>query len=237
MGLEDDLRARLVDEEDAFVERKPGDDDREEIRAAVVGFANTVRAPDTGVLFLGVAKNGTANGNINDPDKTQRNVTKYLQRCYPPIADMQLCAFRQDGKHVVAVVVPESRNRPHFAGPAYARQGSETVVASEKLFDQMIDDRSDLCWELKRHVNRLVTVIREGPAAGVGNVWGRPEEAKLISVDRHFVVIGYWSGSENYSPRYDNEESYALCRIMLERDVHQWLGARPRLRVASSAVR
>jgi hypothetical protein len=144
MPIEDELLERLKDKEDALVERKPTAD-KDEIRAAVVAFANTVKEPSTGVLFLGVDTRGVPNGKLTNPDEVQRQIrNKYLPRCYPPIEGFQTYALRVGAKHVVAVVVHESRNRPHFTGAAFVRVGSETVPASEAKYQELIEERNDL---------------------------------------------------------------------------------------------
>jgi hypothetical protein len=233
MGLEDELLARLADAEDAFVERKPTPD-REEIREAAAAFANSVRAPDSGVIFLGVERDGTVNDVIRDADKGQREATRALQKCYPPLEGVQLCALHPAGKNVVAVVVPESRNRPHFTGGAFVRVGSETKQASPELFGRMIDERNDLCWELKPWVNRHVSVVRQEtflPSSGVSQSdpspptwWGGSEEAKLEGVNRFYVVV---------RPQTGHPLSFSVRRIMLEWDVSR---NQPLLPVALSSV-
>ncbi len=49
---EEELLARLRQGEGPLHERKPTED-ADEIRKTVVAFANTVRAPNVGILFLG----------------------------------------------------------------------------------------------------------------------------------------------------------------------------------------
>jgi hypothetical protein len=44
---------------------------------------------------------------------------------------------------IVAVVVPFSTNRPHFAGHAFVRQGSESVEASREIFNELIASQND----------------------------------------------------------------------------------------------
>ena len=134
MSIEDELLERLKDEEDALVERKPVAD-KDNIRAAACAFANTVKELNTGVLFLGVDAAGIPNGKLTNPDETQRQIrNKYLPRCYPPIEGFQTYAFAVGGKHVVAVVVHESRNRPHFTGPAYNFPGGLALDGAGNLY-------------------------------------------------------------------------------------------------------
>jgi len=43
---------------------------------------------------------------------------------------------------VVAVIVQASHNKPHFAGPAFVRSGSESKKASEEIFNRLIASRN-----------------------------------------------------------------------------------------------
>jgi hypothetical protein len=223
MGLEDKVLGRLTDEEDLFVERK-STPRAEEIRKTVVAFANGLPSSDTGVLFLGIDNNGRPSGKIEDPDKTQRDVRNWLQECFPPIDGFRLCALTVDGQHVVAVEVSASRDRPHFTGRPWVRVGSETTqVLSRELFDRMIDDRNDLCWELRLWEGRPVSVVEEhNPEVGRRG-WGPEMGATLVSINRFYLVYAIKGV----------RRSRSLRRVMLERDTEN---DRPRLLVAQSAL-
>src|SRR5262245_13098121 len=125
--LDDELCARLQDAEDALVERKEKAH-LQQVKAAVVGLANSLADGTTGVLFIGVGDDGTPTGVLGDVDEVQKRVRGYLSECYPPLP-YQICAVDVDGVPVLAVVVLPSREKPHFTGKAYARVGSETVEA------------------------------------------------------------------------------------------------------------
>lgn len=136
------LIARLKNHEDNFVERKPEGVNAAEIRQTVVAFANSVPVGTTAVLFMGIHNDGSILG-VGNPDKLQKTVRELCERvCYPPVA-FSTAVLDVEGKAVVAVVVPPSRNRPHFSGPAFVRRGSESVAASPELFEELILSRSD----------------------------------------------------------------------------------------------
>jgi len=131
MSIERELELRLAETEDALVERKPTAD-RDLVRKYVCAFANSIRHPDTGVLFLGVDNSGNPSGKIPDPEKTQIDVRSWITACYPAITGVQTYALTIDGRQVVAAVVPESRNRPlHGAGfrPEWPRNADRQRVA------------------------------------------------------------------------------------------------------------
>jgi hypothetical protein len=226
MGLEEGLLQRLTHEEDLFVERKTAPHPAD-VRKTVVAFANGLPSSDTGVLFLGVDDHGAPSGKVTDPDKVQRDVRDWLQECFPPIDGVKTCALKVNGQHVVAVEVAASRDRPHFTGPAWVRVGSETVRSSPRLFDQMIDDRNDLCWLLRPWVNRYVTLVLAGPSTLPRRLdetrppeWGPEMEAALEEVNRFYAVA-----RTQRRPAF----SFSLQRVMLEWDVAQ---NRPLVRVA-----
>jgi hypothetical protein len=69
------------------------------------------------------------------------------------------------GKHILAVMVGYSRERPHFSGAAYIRKGSESVRATPELYEDLINSRVDKCRKLIAYKGRLITV-ETSPAEG-----------------------------------------------------------------------
>jgi hypothetical protein len=137
-----DLQSRLRDPEDRFVERKPERAGKSDFKRTLVAFANSVPANRTGVLFVGVGDRGEIQG-VENPDRVQKDLRHLAENdCYPPIY-IDTEALVVDGKVVVAAVVGSSPDRPHFAGHAYIRRGSESVSASKRLFDELILSRED----------------------------------------------------------------------------------------------
>lgn len=155
---QDALIARLKNHEDNFVERKPEGVNASEIRQSIVAFANGAPPEGSGILFIGVQNDGKIQG-VENPDKLQKTVREQCERvCYPPIAfTSEVLDF--DGKAVLAVVVPYSKNRPHFSGPAFVRRGSESVAASPELFDELIVSRNDKVAAILRMRGSPISVI------------------------------------------------------------------------------
>jgi hypothetical protein len=50
--------------------------------------------------------------------------------------------INDEGRQALAVIIPGSESRPHFAGLSYVRRGSENVPASEEQFSELIAQRS-----------------------------------------------------------------------------------------------
>lgn len=135
----EEIKRRLLDVEDGWTERKPQGVGGDDVRRALVAFANSVPDGEEAILFIGVADDGTPIG-VDNPDNTQKNVRRWADSCYPAISHTSK-VIESDGVHIVAVIVRPDHNRPHFAGPAYVRVGSESRKASESEFDQLIASR------------------------------------------------------------------------------------------------
>lgn len=152
----DELINRLRNEEDNFVERKPGNTNRREIRKTVVAFANSMPEGRTGVLFIGIRNDGIIEG-ISTPDKLQKTVREVCeQECYPPIQFSAEVLSTPEG-NVLAVVIPESLNKPHFSGPAFVRRGSESVAASPEVFDELVNSRNSKCAAILKLKGQIIT--------------------------------------------------------------------------------
>lgn len=153
----DELLRRLGDAEDNFVERKPASPNREDIRKTVVAFANSVPKERPGVLFIGIRNDGKVDP-VPNPDKLQKTVREVCEQdCYPPIK-FSAEVLQPHGCPILAVVVPASTSKPHFAGPAYVRRGSESVSASPELFDQLVHSRNSKCAAVLKLTGQVVTV-------------------------------------------------------------------------------
>jgi hypothetical protein len=138
------LLARLAQSEDQWVERKQSYKEQE-VRRTVVGFANSVGEGQTAVLFIGADNKGRHKG-VSDADETQREIGNILKRCYLPIRyQLRVLSVEIEGKRIeiVAILVPFSKSRPHFAGLAYIRRGSETIEASRDVFLELIASQND----------------------------------------------------------------------------------------------
>lgn len=162
----------------------------EDVREAVVAFANTVRAPDEAVLFLGIGPGGRPTGTIANADQAQLRLPGLLRKCYPPIETIQYHPLLIEGVPVVAVVVAESPTRPHFTGGAYVRVGSQTQIASKEMFEELIADRTETARRLRPWVGHDIRVLREyDPGVGIRRWPDNPSLFHLESVDVTGLVL------------------------------------------------
>ena len=155
----DILRAKLAQAEDPWVERKESFDERD-VRRTVVAFANSLpQGSEPAILFIG-ASNKRPHPGLPDADGMQKKVrAQVAQNSYPPI-EVTMKVFSVDvagaAKEILAVIVPPSTNKPHFAGLAFVREGSETIQASEAVFKDLIASQNDTVRQLQRFRGRRV---------------------------------------------------------------------------------
>jgi Putative DNA-binding domain len=150
------LLERLNNNEDGFTERKTEAAKPAEFRQTLVAFANSVPEGQTAILFIGVANDGKVIG-VTNSDTLQKKLRGIAENdCYPSVI-CQSQAFSSDGKNVVAVLIEASPERPHFAGPAFVRRGSESVAASKEVYEQLIASRNTKAGKILRNKDQLIT--------------------------------------------------------------------------------
>jgi hypothetical protein len=186
--------------EDNLLERKV-ESDLKDILKTVVAFANSVNPGHTATLLIGERNDGTVAG-VTNPNNIQKTVCSECEKIYPAIS-WRSNIYEKDGRHCVRVEIEYSGDTPHFGGPAWVRKGSESVKASDEVFQHLIDIRSDLVRELSQWLNKEVTVYGEeatvpqdkiGGPGGVRHVfnhrwpWG-DTVAILLSVNRHWITL------------------------------------------------
>jgi hypothetical protein len=154
-----DLLLRLKNYEDYFVERKTSGDHKDWLKT-VVGFANSNPIGYPAVLYIGVKDGGEIEEDVNH-DSVQKTLAKKLAAAYPTIYYLTR-VLNENGRQFLAVIVPGSENRPHFAGPSYVRIGSETLVASEPQFQSLIAQRQSKAYEILKHKGEKVTIVYRG---------------------------------------------------------------------------
>lgn len=186
------LLERLRDPEDQFVERKPAAAGKSDFKRSLVAFANSVPQNRTGILFVGVSDKGEVLG-VEDSDRTQKDLRRLAENeCYPPIfIDLEVLTVA--GKVVVAAQVTSSSERPHFAGGAFVRRGSESVAATEQEYEQLIASRHSLVRELQDWIGKTITVTevkkRLGEYAYIPGDHVATDEYQVAAVTPHFIRL------------------------------------------------
>ncbi len=193
-----EILRRLRDGEDSFVERKSFGDWKKDVVKTCVAFANSCSVEGTaGLLFIGVKDDGTIEASHPNLDSLQKTLEGELKEAYPPIPHNTRVVFASS-ERVLVVIVPGSAYGPHFAGPAYIRNGPITEAASREQFERVIDRRELKVREMLRCRNKLVTMYRiwAVPSNAVGRIAG--EGSALVLDCDSFVVKLQVEGSDQY---------------------------------------
>jgi hypothetical protein len=201
--------------EDNFIERKPQSVKAHEIRQTLVAFSNSLNEDQTAVLFVGVDdKTGDILG-IDDPEKLQMRIATAGEECYPPIRPA-IQVLEIEGKRVVAVEIAHSKEKPHFAGPAYIRTGSRSVKASNSIYRDILTSHCSKAGELLKWKGKYVTVSTVNKR--LGNHYPEYEQgmqrrgtAQIVNVDP-FCVTFYFT---DFADEYCTEP---LSRVEIEWD-------------------
>ena len=151
-----ELLLRLRNFEDNFVERKTSADSRDWLKT-VVAFANSTPIGYPAVLYIGVKDDGTPEDNPVNLDSLQKTFSEKIKQAYPTIYCFPKI-LHVAGKQVLAVIVPGSEQRPHFAGQAFIRKGSQTVRASDEQFANLIASRNSKAYEILKWKGKEISV-------------------------------------------------------------------------------
>jgi len=143
-------------------------------------------------------------------DSLQKTLAQKMTLPYPPIYFMTK-VLSSGGKQLLAVLVPGSSARPHFAGPSYVRKGSTTIVASDQHFEELIAARQSKTRELLMWLGKVVSAdfMRTEAVAMMGPI-SHSAELTLITCNTFFATYRYQSGS--------GAESVPLRRVEISFD-------------------
>ncbi len=158
MPTDEWLLSLLRNGEDHIAERKSGSDKDGWVKT-VVAFANSVPIGSPAVLFIGVdSKGNMVEPNTGDAwDAFQRDkLFPELDRIYPPVYRIPRTLTDEGGRKCVAVIVPVSPDRPHFAGHSFVRNGSRTDRADELQFQALIAQRSSKVYEIRKWLGQEI---------------------------------------------------------------------------------
>ena len=122
-----------------------------------MAFANSTRAGEYAIIFLGVKDDATIVG-VSGTDGIQKSINSTAANdCTPPI----ICeprVLKIQGMEIIAVVIPTSIRKPHFSGHAFIRVGSENKKANEQMLNELIASRNDTCRRLQEVKGKVVSL-------------------------------------------------------------------------------
>jgi hypothetical protein len=184
MDLDEEIFQRLGNTEDHFTERKTRPQ-RDQVTEAIVAFANSALPNKPGILYIGVSDKGDIVGGEN-PESWQQKITEWANGCFPEVAVIPR-VLSKDGNSFLAVVVPLSEVRPHFARPAFKRRGAKTVPASQEEIDEWITYRNSKVKFILDWKDKMITV--QMVRRGVGALSSGGGEYRVIACNPHFVTL------------------------------------------------
>ena len=186
---EADLLARMKNFEDHLVERKTISDQKDWKKTAVA-FANSVPVGLPAVLYIGVRDNGEIETPQHNLDDAQKKLNAQMQKVYPRVPYVTKI-ITDNGRQALAVIIPGSELRPHFAGLANVRKGSESPEASEEQFAELIAQRNSKASRILSWRGNTISVIQHAMhPAGIGfNEMPWPEGTVLVNCDQFYVTL------------------------------------------------
>jgi hypothetical protein len=229
------LLARLAQSEDPWVERKQSYNELE-ARRTVVGFANSLTEGQTAVMFIGADNKGQHKG-VSDADDLQKKIAGIMQRCYPPIA-YQTCVLPVEvgsrGLEILAILVGWSTHRPHFAGPAYIRRGSETIEASREVFLELIASQNDKARRILQHKGQRVMLRFRSESGFSFDEEGVVQSCDAITVTIRDQEMSLWSFPIPEVQIYEEKPFFLVVTVQprwtedeqIRRMVRRWAGPR-----------
>lgn len=195
-----DLLQRLDSSEDSLVEKKTFNDTKDIIKTCVA-FANSCEVGGSpGLLFYGVRNDGAIENSKGDLSSQEKTIRDKLSQVYPPI-EYKTRVLRRNGQSFLAIVVPGSALGPHFAGPAYVREGSSNLKASEELFARLVDRRERKVREILKSKNQTILMQRYVTNPGPNqqrNPWAF-SDAKVIDCTSEWLELEIGGSSVSFA--------------------------------------
>lgn len=201
--------------EDSILERKV-ESDLKDIKKTLVGFANSVKPGHVATLLIGEYNDGKIQG-VANPDNIQKTIRKICDDIYPPILS-KMSVYHKDEKACVRIDIEYSGETPHFSGKAWIRKGSETIPASEEVFQKLIEIRSSKVREVLKWTDKYV-IVRRDPATdpkpyevgGITHYLTHPRWPIGINKVKVTDVNQFWVTLE--SPEIETIQGYALGEV------------------------
>ncbi len=157
---------RISHPEDGLTERKPESAGERDFKETITAFANSVPPGAEGVLFVGVADKTGAILGCKGVESLQKTISRLCSNdCYPPI-NHRLESHAFEGKAVLAVIIPHSTLRPHFAGHAYRRVGSQNIKSDEPAYSDFLVARSSVGAKILEYRGKVVLIRTQGKKLG-----------------------------------------------------------------------
>ncbi len=187
---ESDLLRMLHSTEHTFVERKTIGDSRDWVKT-IVAFANTLATNQHGILFVGATDAGEIESRLGNLDKLQRTFSEKMQAAYPPIYYITKI-IQENNRECLAVIVPGSAMRPHFAGPPYLRDGSQSIVAKSEQYESLLAARVGKVFELQKWISKSITIRSFTRSTTTPDgIRQSTAPAKVVAANQFYLTVFY----------------------------------------------
>lgn len=206
--------------EDGLLERKT-ENDLGDLLKTIVAFANSVRPGHTAIILIGEKDDGSVPG-VANPENIQQSVRKTCDKVYPE-AVWRTKVYEKAGKFCVRIEIEHSGNTPHFGGPAWVRDGSSSVPASDRVFQKLIDIRSALVFEMAKWIGKAITIEGEFDRNASGKYvsnprWSVEKEVVLKSVNRYWATFEEVPGISKTGSQETRLRSEPIEKLILTYD-------------------
>jgi hypothetical protein len=178
--------------EDGLLERKV-ENDLKDLLKTLVAFSNSVRPGHTATILIGEKDDGTIQG-VKNPDNIQKAVREECEKIYPPVV-WRSRVYEKEHKPCIRVEIEYDGETPHFGGAAWIRRGSESVKATDQIFQKLIEFRNSKVRYLSGWLGKPITFVdvlvmvegypAEGPIA---------MRAILVSASEFYLTVQLESG-------------------------------------------
>ncbi|MCE1188087.1 MAG: ATP-binding protein [Ignavibacteria bacterium] len=192
----------------------------EKIARELIAFANT----SGGVLILGVEDNGSIVGVASEKSEAELINQVVNDYCVPPVSiDIQY--IKLDGKELVVVIVPESKNKPHRIqdykekleiqnAQVYVRVNDKSIQASKETIRLLKTEYTDDPLKLYSlgHIEKAVFIYLEqkekisvAELCGLCNISGRRASRTLVNMVRAGIMLKHTkeNGDEYFTARLE----------------------------------
>jgi hypothetical protein len=142
--------------EDGLLERKV-ENDLKDLLKTLVAFSNSVRPGHTATILIGEKDDRTAQG-VRNPDNIQKTIRDECEKIYPPIV-WRSRVYEKDNKPCVRVEIEYDGETPHFGGAAWIRRGSQSVKATDEVFQRLVEFRSSKVRYLAGWIGKPITFV------------------------------------------------------------------------------
>lgn len=174
--------------EDGLLERKT-EGDLKDLLKTMVAFANSVHPDHIATILIGEKDDGSVQG-VKNPESIQQSIRKEAEKIYPAII-WRSQIYEKDKKPCIRVEIEYSGETPHFGGIAWIRKGASTIVASDEVFQQLINLRSGKVRELNKWLDQKITIKSDvrTPNIYYQPRWSIPQPATLTLVNNFWVTF------------------------------------------------